>query len=157
MLSDVLYGYQVCKASENITFHIQLIHCSQKKSLSNSFSDFLYIKSNFAKFCYFFILTNTSFWMGMAHGCTGVFLRKEEGIQVLAGLTPSSQAVRFWLRTPWPGKDGQKNSAKKWARQNHVIGKIHSTTFDWTHLANSKIGPNRIQLAMLIIIEDLLT
>jgi len=67
---------------------------------------------------------------GYAVRCMGAIQGTEGRIQVLAGLTPSSQAVRFLLRTPWPGKAGQKNAAKKWARQYHVIGKIHLTTFD---------------------------
>ncbi len=34
----------------------------------------------------------------------GVFLGKEGGIQVLAGLAPSSQTLGSLLRTPWPAK-----------------------------------------------------
>jgi hypothetical protein len=38
------------------------------------------------------------------HDSTGPFPRKEGGIEVLAGLAPSSQTVGSLLRTPWLAK-----------------------------------------------------
>ena len=39
-------------------------------------------------------------FVGMPRSCTGTFLVKEGGIQVLAGLVPSSQTVEFLFKTP---------------------------------------------------------
>jgi hypothetical protein len=58
-----------------------------------------------------FILANVILAVGMPCGCTGAIPRKEGGIQVLAGLAPSSLAVGSLLRPPWPFAS-QKNSAK---------------------------------------------
>jgi len=39
--------------------------------------------------------------LGSPHGCVVAFSWKERGIQVLAGLAPSSQTVRALFRAPW--------------------------------------------------------
>ncbi len=58
-----------------------------KVSFSNSFSDFFNVISlNFDNFLYL----QTYFCMGILHSCAGVFPKKEGGMQVLAGLAPSS-------------------------------------------------------------------
>jgi len=42
-----------------------------------------------------------------------VFPKKEDGIQVLAGLMPSIQPERSLLRTPWPGSPPGKIQQKE--------------------------------------------
>jgi hypothetical protein len=49
----------------------------------------------------------------MLHGCMGTLFGKEGGIQVLAGLVPSSQKVGSLLKKTLAGKAGQKILAKK--------------------------------------------
>jgi hypothetical protein len=51
---------------------------------------------------YFFILANILLGVGMIGNCAGAFFRKEGGILVFAGLTPSNETVGSLLRTPWP-------------------------------------------------------
>ncbi len=46
--------------------------------------------------------------MGMEHGCTGTFLEKEGGTQVLAGLAPFGQIEGSELRIPWEAKAARK-------------------------------------------------
>ncbi len=57
-------------------------------------------KRDFAKFCYFLILANVYFGVGMPHSCAGVYPGKEGGIQALVGIAPSSQIVGSLMRTP---------------------------------------------------------
>jgi len=74
------------------------------------------------------------FGVGMPCRYAGMFQEREGGIQVLAGLAPSSQRVGSLLRTPgqqsWTEKFGKK--PVRWMQFN---GKIRSTTFDQTHSA----------------------
>ncbi len=46
--------------------------------------------------------------MGTLHGSVGTFPHKEGGIQMLAGLAPSSQTVGSLLRTPLLAKPAGK-------------------------------------------------
>jgi len=46
--------------------------------------------------------------VGAPLGCTGTFPGNEGGMQVLAGLAPSSQIVGSLLRNPWPAKLARK-------------------------------------------------
>jgi hypothetical protein len=57
---------------------------------------------------YLYILANILLLVGTQHRCTDMFLGKEDGIQVLAGRTPSSQTVESLLRTPWLAKPARK-------------------------------------------------
>jgi hypothetical protein len=59
-----------------------------------------------------FILANVFLGVGMLHGFTGIFSRKEGGIQVLEGLAPSTQTVGSLLRTPWLTKPDRKIAPK---------------------------------------------
>jgi hypothetical protein len=68
------------------------------------------ISPNFANL---FVLANVFLGVGTLCGCMGMFLGKEGGIQVLAGLAPSSQNRRILTENPLAGKAGfQKNLAK---------------------------------------------
>jgi hypothetical protein len=53
-------------------------------------SDFYYKKVFSPNFANIFTAANVLFGDGMLHGYTGTFQGKEGGIQVLAGLAPSS-------------------------------------------------------------------
>jgi hypothetical protein len=62
-----------------------------------------------------FILANVHFWgegEGMPHSCMGDFPRKEGGIQVLAGIAPNSQTIRYLFRTPGQQSKPEKNQQK---------------------------------------------
>jgi hypothetical protein len=56
--------------------------------------------SDITKFSNFLMFPNVFLGVGMLHGCMGAFSGKEDGMQLLARLTPSSQTVRSLLRTP---------------------------------------------------------
>jgi hypothetical protein len=57
----------------------------------------------------FLILTNIFFFGGgMLYGWSDMFSKKEGGIQVMAGLAPSSQTVKSLLRAPLPAKPARK-------------------------------------------------
>jgi hypothetical protein len=64
----------------------------------------------------------------------GMFPGKEGGIQVLAGVAPSSQTVGSYLRTSLAGKSIQKNSTKREYSEFTSMEKC-TQTFDEMHSA----------------------
>jgi hypothetical protein len=86
-------------------------------------------KSNFRNWLIFQYLQMYFWGVGTMHGCASAFPRKEGGIQVLAGLAPSSQIVRSLLRTTLPASQHRKIHPKC-VRQICFSEKIHSITFD---------------------------
>jgi hypothetical protein len=90
------------------------------------FDKLTFAKSEFVKLFFLFafakkvILLTFLFFYLQTFFCAGVgvggtlcdyakaFPGKEGGIQVLAGLAPSSQTVGTSLRTPWPAKSARK-------------------------------------------------
>ena len=54
-----------------------------KVNLSNSFSVFYHLKSDFIEFSYFLILSSVFFGVAMPHSYTGSFPRMGGGVQVL--------------------------------------------------------------------------
>ncbi len=100
---------------------------------------FLLIKKWFHKNLLFFILANVLLGVVVLHGCMGTLFGKEGGIQVLAGLVPSSQKVGSLLKKPWPAKPDRKVWQKEF-RQIHFNWKMHLATFDIMILAFSWFG-----------------
>jgi hypothetical protein len=82
-----------------------MIPCAKKlaifPSLNSLYGELYIIDICFSDFN-FYVLANVLLRVGILHGCTGAFLRKEGGIQVLVGLAPSSQTVENL--TPGIGK-----------------------------------------------------
>ncbi len=76
----------------------------------------------------------------MTHSCAGAFLRKVGWMQYSPDPAPSSPTVDSLLRTPWP----EKLTLKFGKKLGMVNGKIHSASFDQTHLAKSMIWLSRI-------------
>jgi hypothetical protein len=71
--------------------------------VSNSlYNSKIVISQNFANSCKCILR------VGMPCGCAGTFPRKEGGMQVLAGLAPSSQTTVYLLTTAWLEKIGKK-------------------------------------------------
>ncbi len=56
----------------------------------------------------FHILAYILLFVGTTHGCMGMLPRKEDVIQMLAGLAPSSQTVGSLLKKTIPAKAGGK-------------------------------------------------
>jgi hypothetical protein len=67
----------------------------------------------------------------MLSGCMDGLSFRENGIQELVGLTPSSQTVWSLFTIPWLAKPVGKNQQKV-IRQIHFNGKIHPNNFDQT-------------------------
>jgi hypothetical protein len=98
--------------SKNAEFHIRQKRCCSKWVLPNTFCNFFEIKKWFCWNLRILMLANAPFRVGMQHCRAGMFPTKEGGIQVLAGLAPSTQTVRPLLRTSWLAKPTRKKLAK---------------------------------------------
>jgi hypothetical protein len=77
------------------------------------------------------VLWDWAMGVDIMRGCTGVFPRKEDGMQVFAGLAPSNQTVGLLLRTPWPANPAGKNDISIARIFNfHILGNIGKSSWE---------------------------
>jgi hypothetical protein len=123
-----------CRTGENGKFCIWQTHWCQ---MSNTFSVFYNKKSYFTKFCIFKYL-QMYFWGGYAMRLCRCISWEGEWDTGVGRSSFIMQTVGSLLRTHWLAKPAQTI----WQRVNSVNSlqwKMHTTTFDWAHLAKSKI------------------
>ncbi len=96
--TNFLFKYRVHRISENTEFCVPQTHRCQMWAFQTISLTFVLIKKWFCQILPIFNACICIFGGGYATQLSGMFSRKKGGIQVLAGLAPSSQIVGSLMR-----------------------------------------------------------